>query len=85
MDEALTAHGDVALLAEDTHAPGLRALVARALPRPGSHRGYAPSVPSTWLRTGFVETSVLHRSIVSRCSERLFLLWYLPRGYRVQA
>ena len=76
-DEALTAHGDVALLVEDTHALGLRALVARALPRPGSYRGYAPSV--------VVETSVLHRSIVSRCSERPFLLWYLPRGYRVQA
>lgn len=34
----------MALLAEYTYALGLRALVARHLPRPGSNRGYAPSV-----------------------------------------
>jgi hypothetical protein len=50
-DETLTAHGGLALLAEYTHALGLRALVDRHLPRPGSHRGYAPSV--------FVETVIL--------------------------
>lgn len=50
-DEPLTAHGGLALLAEYTHALGLRALVDRSLPRPGSHRGYAPSV--------FVETVIL--------------------------
>jgi len=38
-------------MAEYTHALGLRALVARYLPRPGSHRGYAPAV--------IVETVVL--------------------------
>ncbi len=43
-DETLTAHGGLALLAEYTHALGLRALVARYRPRPGSNRGYAPSV-----------------------------------------
>ena len=43
-DETLTAHGGLALLAEYTHALGLRALVDRYLPRPGSNRGYAPSV-----------------------------------------
>jgi len=50
-DEALTAHGGLALMAEYTRALGLRALVARYLPRPGSHRGYAPAV--------IVETVVL--------------------------
>ncbi len=50
-DETLTAHGGLALLAEYTHALGLRSLVARYLPRPGSNRGYAPAV--------FVETVVL--------------------------
>ena len=50
-DETLTAHGGLALLAEFTHGLGLRALVARHLPHPGSNRGYAPSV--------FVETVVL--------------------------
>lgn len=50
-DETLTAHGGLALLAEYSHALGLRALVARHLPRPGSNRGYAPAV--------FVETVVL--------------------------
>jgi hypothetical protein len=50
-DETLTAHGGLALLAEYTHALGLRALVARHLPRPGSNRGYASAV--------FVETVIL--------------------------
>ena len=50
-NETLTAHGGLALLAEYSHALGLRALVARYLPRPGSHRGYAPAV--------FVETIIL--------------------------
>src|SRR3972149_7698818 len=50
-DEALTAHGGLALMGEYTHALGRRAPVARYLPRPGSHRGYAPAV--------IVETVVL--------------------------
>ena len=50
-NEALTAHGGLALLAEYTHALGLRALTERYLPRPGSNRGYAPAV--------FVEPVVL--------------------------
>jgi len=43
-DETLTAHGGLALLAEYSHGLGLRGLVDRHLPAPGSHRGYAPSV-----------------------------------------
>lgn len=43
-DETLTAHGGLALLAEYAHGLGLRQLVDRWLPGPGSHRGYAPSV-----------------------------------------
>ena len=50
-DEHLTAHGGLALVAEYTHALGLRALAERYLPGPGSNRGYAPSA--------FVETVVL--------------------------
>ncbi len=42
--EALTAHGGLALMAEFNHGLGLRRLVDRHLPEPGSHRGYAPSV-----------------------------------------
>ena len=42
--ETLTAHGDLALLAEYSHGLRLRGRVDRDLPAPGSHRGYAPSV-----------------------------------------
>lgn len=42
--EELTAHGGLALMAEYNHGLGLRRLVDRSLPEPGSHRGYAPSV-----------------------------------------
>ena len=42
--EALTAHGGLALMAEFNHGLGLRGLVERYLPRPGSNRGYSPSV-----------------------------------------
>jgi len=40
--EHLTAHGGLALLAEFNHGLGLRQLVDRCLPAPGSNRGYAP-------------------------------------------
>lgn len=43
-EEELTAHGGLALMAEYSHGLGLRRLVDRYLPEPGSHRGYAPSV-----------------------------------------
>lgn len=43
-DETLTAHGGLALLAEYAHGLGLRPLVDRHRPPPGSNRGYAPSV-----------------------------------------
>lgn len=38
-DEALTAHGGLALLAEYNHGVGLRTLAEAHLPGPGSHRG----------------------------------------------
>jgi len=43
-EEALTAHGGLALMAEYNNGMGLRGLVDRYLPGPGSNRGYAPSV-----------------------------------------
>ncbi len=43
-EEELTAHGGLALMAEYNHGPGLRRLVDRYLPEPGSNRGSAPSV-----------------------------------------
>src|SRR3989304_10289979 len=43
-EEALTAHGGLALMAEFNHGLGLKGLVDRFLPAPGSNRGYAPSV-----------------------------------------
>jgi len=49
--EHLTAHGGLALLAEFNHGLGLRQLVDRYLPAPGSNRGYAPSA--------FVESLIL--------------------------
>jgi len=49
--EELTAHGGLALMAEYNHGMGLRGLVDRYLPEPGSNRGYAPSV--------YVDTLVL--------------------------
>jgi hypothetical protein len=48
-EEILTAHGDLALLAEFNHGLGLCALVDRYVPGPGSNRGYAPSVFVDWL------------------------------------
>lgn len=42
--EALTAHGGLAFMAEFNHGLGLKGLVDRFLPAPGSNRGYAPSV-----------------------------------------
>ena len=42
--EALTAQGGLALMAEYNNGMGLRGLVDRYLPGPGSNRGYAPSV-----------------------------------------
>ncbi len=42
--EELTAHGGLALMAEYNHGLGLRGLVDRYLPGPGSNRGYDPSV-----------------------------------------
>src|SRR3970040_471295 len=42
--EALTAHGGLALMAEFNHGLGLRGLVERYLPRPGSNRGCSPWV-----------------------------------------
>jgi len=41
--EELTAHGGLALLAEYNHGIGLRELVDRHLPGPGSNRGYQAS------------------------------------------
>jgi hypothetical protein len=43
-EEELTAHGGLALLAEYNHGIGLRNLVERYLPGPGSNRGFKPSV-----------------------------------------
>ena len=43
-EETLTAHAGLALRAEYSHGLGLRGLVNRRLPAPGSPRGYAPSV-----------------------------------------
>ena len=40
--EELTAHGGLALMAEYSHGLGLREMVARHLPGPGSNRGYDP-------------------------------------------
>ena len=42
--ERLTAHGGLALMAEFNHGIGLRELVGRYLPIPGSNRGFNPSV-----------------------------------------
>ncbi len=42
--EKLTAHGGLALMAEFNHGIGLRGLVDKYLPEPGSNRGFAPSV-----------------------------------------
>jgi hypothetical protein len=50
-DEALTAHGGLALMAEYNRRLGLREWVDQFLPGPGSNRGYAPSV--------FVESLVM--------------------------
>lgn len=50
-EEELTAHGGLALLAEYAQGLGLRHLVNRHLPGPGSPRSYVPSV--------FVESVVL--------------------------
>ena len=42
--ERLTAHGGLALMVEFNHGIGLRELVDRYLPVPGSNRGFNPSV-----------------------------------------
>ena len=42
--ERLTAHGGLVLMAEFNHGIGLRELVDQYLPRPGSNRGFDPSV-----------------------------------------
>jgi hypothetical protein len=47
----LTARGGLALMAEFNHGIGLRELVDRYLPKPGSNRGFEPSV--------FVDTLIL--------------------------
>ncbi len=62
-DEALTAHGGLALMAEFNHGLGLGVLTEQHVPGPGSHRGYAPSV--------FVETCVLMLQAGGRCLEDL--------------
>lgn len=62
-DETLTAHAGLALMAEYSHGLGLRGLVDRHLPAPGSHRGYAPSV--------FVESLVWMLWGGGRCLEDL--------------
>lgn len=51
VEEELTAHGGLALMAEYHHGLKLRELADRYLPGPGSNRGYTPSV--------FVESLVL--------------------------
>ena len=50
-EEALTAHGGLALMAEYNHGLGQKGLADRYLPGPGSNRGYASSV--------YVDTLVL--------------------------
>ena len=62
-DEALTAHGGLALMAEYHHRLGLRALADQYLPGPGSNRGYEPSA--------FLESLVLMLSGGGRCLEDL--------------
>lgn len=49
--ENLTAHGGLALMAEFNHGIGIRRLVDKNLPAPGSNRGFKPSL--------FVDTLVL--------------------------
>jgi hypothetical protein len=67
-EEPLTAHGGLALVAEFNHGLGLCGLVDRYLPRPGSNRGYAPSV--------FVDRLILMLQAGGRCLEDL---WELTR------
>jgi len=62
-DEALTAHGGLALMGEYHQRLGLRTLADQYLPGPGSNRGYAPSV--------FVESLVLMLAGGGRCLEDL--------------
>ena len=59
----MTAHGGLALLAQFNHGLGLCALVDWYVPRPGSHRGYAPSV--------FVDRLILMLQAGGRCLEDL--------------
>lgn len=62
-DETLTAHGGLALLAEFNHGLGVCGLTDRYLPRPGSNRGYAPSV--------FVDRLILMLQAGGQCLEDL--------------
>jgi hypothetical protein len=62
-DETLTAHGGLALLAEFNHGLGVCGLANRYLPRPGSNRGYAPSV--------FVDRLILMLQAGGQCLEDL--------------
>lgn len=60
-EEALTAHGGLVLMVEFNHGLGLKGLVDRHLPAPGSNRGYAPSV--------YVDSRVLMLPGGGRCLE----------------
>ena len=61
--EELTAHGGLALMAEYSHGLGLRELVGRNLPGPGSNRGYDP--------VAYVESLVLMLQAGGRSLEDL--------------
>ena len=62
-EEALTAHGGLALMGEYNNKLGLRSFVDACLPTAGSNRGYAPSV--------FVESLVLMLQGGGRCLDDL--------------
>jgi len=62
-EEELTAHGGLALLTQYSHGLGLRELVGRHLPGPGSNRGYDP--------VAYVESLVLMLQAGGRSLEDL--------------
>lgn len=66
--EKLTAHSGLALMAEFNHGIGLRELVDRYLPHPGSNRGFKPSV--------FVDSLVLMLQAGGRSLEDIRELKY---------